>query len=109
MLPLCTGTLALISLSQRKATAPTQNIQGALMVGDDDIRTLCLQTLPTTHFKPKTQEIFHMTNQRADNPGRERIITLFISRTFTWFIQGDSDRRDNILAKRLKCLWQTFT
>ncbi len=53
---------------QTGSKIPTQNIQGALVVGDDDIRSFCLQMLPATHFKSKTQEILHMTNQEADNP-----------------------------------------
>ena len=38
------------------------------MVGDDDVGSLCLQMLPAAHFKSKTQEVLHVTNQVADNP-----------------------------------------
>lgn len=55
------------------STVPTQNIQGALVVGDDDIRSLRLQLLPTAHFKSKTQEILHMTNHEADNPEGKKV------------------------------------
>lgn len=48
----------------------TQHIQGALVVGDDDVGSLCLQMLPAAHIKPKTQEVLHVTNQDADNPDR---------------------------------------
>lgn len=43
------------------------------MVGDDDIGSLCLQMFPPAHFKSKTQEILHMTNQEADNPEGEEV------------------------------------
>lgn len=48
----------------------TQHIQGALVVGDDDVGSLCLQMLPAAHIEPKTQEVLHVTNQDADNPDR---------------------------------------
>lgn len=55
-------------------TVPTQNIQGALVVGDNDKGSLCLQMLPAAHFNSKTQDILHMTNHDADNPdGRKEI------------------------------------
>lgn len=43
------------------------------MVGDDDIGPLCLQMLPTGHFKSETQEILHVTNQEANNPEKEMV------------------------------------
>lgn len=52
---------------------PTQNIQGALVVGDDDVGSLRLQLLPTAHVKSKTQEILHMTNHEADNPKGKKV------------------------------------
>lgn len=55
------------------STVPTQNIQRALVVGDDDIGSLCLQMLPTAHFKSKTQEILHVTDHEADNPERKKV------------------------------------
>lgn len=54
-------------------TIHTQNIQRALVVGDDDIGPLRLQMLPPTHFKSKTQQILHMTNHEADNPEEEMV------------------------------------
>lgn len=52
---------------------PTQNIQGALVVGDDDIGSLCLQVLPAAHFKSKTQQILHVTNHEANNPEGKKV------------------------------------
>lgn len=34
---------------------PTQDIQGALVVGDDDVGSLRLQMLPAAHLESKTQ------------------------------------------------------
>lgn len=54
--------------SHTTATIRTQNIQGALVVGDDDIGPLRLQMLPPAHLKSKAQQILHMTNHEADDP-----------------------------------------
>lgn len=49
----------------------TQNIQGALVVGDDDVGTLRLQVLPTAHFHSKTQQVFDVADHETDYPGRK--------------------------------------
>lgn len=53
-------------------TTPTQNIQGALVVRDDDIRPFCLQVLPAAHFNSKPKQVLDMTDHRTDNPGQEK-------------------------------------
>lgn len=54
------------------SSALTQHVQGALVVGDDDVRPLSLQMLPAAHVEAKAQEILHMTNQDADDPERKK-------------------------------------
>ena len=55
------------------------------MVGDDDVGSLRLQMLPAAHLESKTQEILHMANHEADNPGGEkkRLITVLVKYRFT--------------------------
>lgn len=55
---------------QRSTKRLTQNIQGALVVRDDNVGTLGLQMLPTAHFKSKTQQIFDVSNHETDDPKR---------------------------------------
>jgi len=57
------------TMSRHLKAPPTQNVQRALVVGDDDVRPLRLQMLPTAHVKPETQQVFHVVHQDADNPG----------------------------------------
>lgn len=42
-------------VSLKRAPVLTQNIQRALVVGDDNIRTFSLQMFPAAHFNSKTQ------------------------------------------------------
>ena len=51
------------------ALGPTQHVQGALMVGDDDIGPLCLEVFPAAHVKAYAQEVLHMAHQGPDHPG----------------------------------------
>ena len=55
-----------------KAAGPTEDIQGTLVVGDDDIGPFSLQVLPATHLKPEAQQMLHMADQGTDNPGGKR-------------------------------------
>lgn len=53
----------------RPCGSPTQYVQGALVVGDDDVGSLCLQVFQATHIEPQTQEVLNMANQSTDHPG----------------------------------------
>lgn len=48
--------------------APTQDVQGALVVGDDDVGSLRLEMLPAADLESKAQQVLNVTDQAADDP-----------------------------------------
>lgn len=47
---------------------PTQDVQGALVVGDDDVGSLRLEMLPAADLESKAQQVLNVTDQAADDP-----------------------------------------
>lgn len=50
------------------SAVPTQDVQGALVVGDDDIGSLRLKMLPAADLESKAQQVLNMADQAADDP-----------------------------------------
>lgn len=48
---------------------PTQHVQGALVVGDDDVGPLRLEMLPAADLESKAQQVLNVADQAADDPG----------------------------------------
>lgn len=50
------------------SAVPTQDVQGALVVGDDDVGPLCLEMLPAADLESKAQQVLNVADQAADDP-----------------------------------------
>lgn len=52
----------------KRSAVPTQDVQGALVVGDDDVGPLRLEMLPAADLESKAQQVLNVTDQAADDP-----------------------------------------